>query len=108
MKEQIKDQRLKRVFKKHKSVYIDVDNTPVVRGKPNQIIIDKIKRYHSEGCYLVLWSAAGEEHAREEAEKLGIQNLFRAILTKPETVIDDKGFNWAKYITVLIPKNLIN
>jgi predicted HAD superfamily phosphohydrolase YqeG len=84
-----------------RSVYIDVDGTLIVNGRINTMLVRSIKEMHSNGYYLVLWSAAGYQHTRSVAERAGIDNLFAAILTKPETVIDDLGHGWARYINVI-------
>lgn len=44
----------------------------------------------ARGERLFLWSRAGDQAAREVAERLGVADLFEAFLPKPELLIDDE------------------
>jgi hypothetical protein len=50
---------------------------------------------------VALWSAAGLDHARAEAARLEVADLFDAILPKPGTIVDDKGWKWAAFTRVI-------
>ena len=80
-----------------KVIAVDVDGTLLRYGKPNKKIIDYIKKQHSEGYTMLLWSARGKDHAEKAAVKCGIDKLFQVIISKPSFIIDDKGWSWIKY-----------
>lgn len=90
-----------------KTIYVDVDGTLILKnGETNQDLIDflisKANTYE-----LILWSMAGERHAREVADRLKITSLFSHILTKPGYMIDDDGKNWLRF-THLISRLIYN
>ena len=82
-------------------IYVDVDGTLLIRGQPNEQLIDWLREKHADGFKLVLWSARGRDHARATAEAFGIDNLFEAILSKPGYVVDDRGWRWIAFTRVL-------
>lgn len=88
-------------------VYVDVDDTLVrwsgARCIPRTMVIEKLRERHANGDRLFLWSRAGDGPAREVAEKLGITNLFEAILPKPEHIIDDEPFDAWDFCTYEYP-----
>jgi hydroxymethylpyrimidine pyrophosphatase-like HAD family hydrolase len=75
-------------------VFVDVDGT---LGKP---VIEWIEK-HSDDCRFVLWSARGEEYARNVADSLGISGLFEYVISKPGHIIDDKGWGWIRHTRVI-------
>lgn len=86
-------------YPKPKVIYVDVDGTLLIGkpAKPNTKLIEFLHTKRSEGFDLVLWSTRGEAHAREAACVCGTTDMFRAILSKPGYIIDDKGWTWARF-----------
>ena len=75
-------------------VYVDVDDTIVrwagSKAIPRTLIIERLRERAARGERLFLWSRAGDQAAREVAERLGVADLFEAFLPKPELLIDDE------------------
>ena len=90
-----------RKYPVNKIVYVDVDGTIILdSGEPNEPLIAflrKLKTDKGGNFEIILWSMAGEKHAREVASKFGITNLFSHILTKPSFMIDNSGKFWLNY-----------
>lgn len=80
---------------------IDVDDTLLINGKANDDLVEWIERKKKEGTELVLWSARGRDYAQEIAERLEVDHLFDAIISKPGVIVDDKGWGWIKYTRVI-------
>lgn len=78
-------------------VYIDVDGTLLIDGQINEPLVDWLREAHRAGYQLVLWSSAGEDHARQTAAQADLTELFHAILSKPGYVVDDMGWRWVRY-----------
>ena len=76
-------------------VYVDVDDTLVrsVGSKriPMPSVVANVRKLHSEGVILYLWSSGGAEYARNSALELGIVECFVAFLPKPNVYIDDQA-----------------
>lgn len=76
-------------------VYVDVDDTLVrwsgTKAIPIPSVVAHVKALHAAGAELYCWSAAGADAARDVAERLGIDSLFRAFLPKPHVLIDDQA-----------------
>ena len=77
-------------------VYVDVDDTLVrtvgAKRIPMPGTVRHLRALHTEGHELFLWSSGGAEYAKASAEELGVADLFRAFLPKPQLVIDDQDF----------------
>jgi predicted HAD superfamily phosphohydrolase YqeG len=86
------------------SIYIDVDNTLIIDGKPNEPLINWLRDYKEEYVF-VLWSLAGQEHAKDIADQFDITNLFRYILSKPKRIIDDRCWEWTRETSCYRPKS---
>ena len=89
-----------------KVVYIDVDDTLVrslgSKRSPMKSVIDQVRRLHSEGAQLYLWSTGGAQYAKDAATELGIPECFTAFLPKPDAYIDDQSVSeWRGYKHVL-------
>ena len=78
-------------------IFCDVDGTLITSGQVNARLVDWLRSRHSEGYELVLWSSRGREHAEKAASIAGCADLFRAIVSKPGYIVDDKGWSWIKY-----------
>lgn len=91
----------------NKIYYVDVDDTLVMyfgsKLIPMTRMMAHVRKLHSEGCILYLWSCGGAEYARTVAEDLGLSDCFAGYLPKPNIVIDDKP-TW----TVLHPNEAMS
>lgn len=82
-------------------IAVDVDGTLHRAGEPNTRLIAWLIERKSEGFSLTLWSARGEQHARNMAQRCGCVELFDHIVSKPGYVVDDRGWSWIKYTEVV-------
>jgi cation transport ATPase len=75
-------------------VYVDVDDTLVrsigTKRIPMPRVIERVKRLHTEGAILYLWSTGGQEYAQATAEELNIAHCFVGFLPKPMLILDDQ------------------
>jgi hydroxymethylpyrimidine pyrophosphatase-like HAD family hydrolase len=83
-----------------KWIYIDVDGTVVVGSIINRRLIEWLKIKKANGFKLVLWSSAGDDHARCIAEFADIVSLFDFIISKPGFIVDDQEWQWTKYVKI--------
>jgi len=92
-----------------KVVYIDVDDTLVrslgSKRSPMKSVIDQVRRLHSEGVQLYLWSTAGAQYAKDAAVELGISECFLAFLPKPHAYIDDQSVSEWRGCKHVLPGN---
>jgi cation transport ATPase len=76
-------------------VFVDVDDTLVrsvgTKRIPMPATIAAVKRLHSSGAQLYLWSAGGAAYAQASAVELGIADCFAGFLPKPSVYIDDQS-----------------
>jgi hypothetical protein len=89
-------------------IYVDVDDTLLrtENGDPIKDVIAHVCDLHREGAQLYCWSTGGESHAREVAQKLGIDGCFTGFLHKPQIFIDDeRADQWPHFVHVN-PKKL--
>jgi phosphoglycolate phosphatase-like HAD superfamily hydrolase len=89
-------------------IYVDVDDTLCrsETGEPMKEVIDHICDLHRQGAQLYCWSTGGQSHAREFAQKLGIEGCFAGFLHKPQIFIDDeRADEWPHFVHVS-PKKL--
>lgn len=84
-------------------IFVDVDGTLIVNGRPNQALITWLKQHKQEGFEINLWSMQGKSHAISAAHLCGIDQLFDDILSKPGHIIDDKGWTWIKWAKIVQP-----
>lgn len=80
-----------------KVIAVDVDDTLLISGKINEELVVWCRARKCEGFKLILWSQAGEVHARNVARRAGIVDLFHVIIGKPGYIVDDKGWGWTKF-----------
>lgn len=93
-------------FPLQNTIAIDVDHTLLIKGNPNEVLIQWLKDNKEQYSY-ILWSMAGKEHALEVAQAFGIVELFDVIVSKPGYIIDDEGWSWVKR-TKCLNNNLMN
>lgn len=80
-----------------KVIAVDVDGTLIIFGVLNRNLVQWCRYQKEKGFKLMLWSARGEDHARNTATKHGIEDLFHVICGKPGYIVDDLGWSWIKY-----------
>jgi phosphoglycolate phosphatase-like HAD superfamily hydrolase len=91
-----------RTYPTRKDIYIDVDGTLIFNGgEPNLSLIEWLRERKAEGYRLYLWSARGEKYAASVATRIGVLELFAAVLPKPGYVVDDLGHKWDMYINAI-------
>ncbi len=75
-------------------VFVDVDDTLVrsvgTKRIPMPSVVAAIRRLHSEGAQLFLWSSGGAEYCRVAADELAISECFSGFLPKPTSYVDDQ------------------
>ena len=91
----------RRELTKARVIACDVDGTLHREGEPNTRLIAWLGDRKAEGFSITLWSARGEQHARNMAELCGCLGLFDHIVSKPGYVVDDLGWSWIKYTEVV-------
>jgi len=91
----------RRELTKARVIACDVDGTLHREGEPNTRLIAWLTDRKSEGFSITLWSARGEQHARNMAQRCGCVGLFDHIVSKPGYVVDDRGWSWIKYTEVV-------
>lgn len=100
------NRRIGRPQPKHRrrnDIYVDVDGTLVKHGKLNDKLVKWCEMMKADGFRLYLWSARGEDYARETAQEFGVDGLFDLILSKPSYIVDDMLKGWTKYMGVIDP-----
>ena len=88
-------------MKFEKTIAVDVDGTLIVRGEPNLALVNWCRAKKAEGYSIVLWSAAGREHAQQSAALCGATDIFETIIAKPGFIVDDNGWGWIRYSQVV-------
>ncbi len=76
-------------------VYVDVDDTLIRSFGSKQIpitaAIESVRALCAEpGVVAYCWSSGGADYARDVCERLGMVELFRAFLPKPNVMVDDQ------------------
>lgn len=61
-------------------------NHPLI---PHQPHIDYLKKKHSYGCTIVVWSAGGYKWARAVTKALGLKDYVKHCISKPREYVDD-------------------
>lgn len=82
-------------------IYVDVDGTIDLHGMANAPLVSWLAIKKAEGARLFLWSARGDQHAIDVAKRHGCYDLFNAILPKPNAIIDDRGWSWARFVPII-------
>jgi len=83
-------------------IFVDVDGT--LRAS----VVRWCRQQKDRGVRLVLWSARGQEYAVRVARRMGCDDLFEAIISKPGRIIDDQGWGWIKYTSSMKPEEIDN
>ena len=82
-----------------KWIFVDVDGT-LTEGVAERIR-ERVLNIDDD-CKFVLWSSRGQDYAKMVAERMGITDMFDNIISKPDYILDDKGWQWIKYTRVII------
>ena len=93
--------KMRSAYPQCKAVYVDVDGTLC------ESVAEWARGKKAEGYTAVLWSSAGADHARAEADRIGCADVWDHILTKPGIIVDDRGTTWAGYASVIHPRQII-
>jgi len=88
-------------YPRNRCVCIDVDDTLLIKGRLNEGLAEWAKEQKERGAEVVLWSAAGVDHARDVADRFNVVDNFTHIMSKPGYIVDDVGWDWIKYVKVL-------
>jgi hypothetical protein len=86
-------------------IYVDIDDT-LVRSYGSKRIpivatIEHIKELDRQGAILYCWSSGGAEYAKNTALELGVADIFKDFLPKPQMLLDDQEVNdWRSLIQV--------
>ncbi len=90
-------------------IFIDVDDTLVrsagTKRIPMPAAVAHVRRLHTDGATLYLWSSGGADYARESARELGIAHCFAGFLPKPDVYIDDQAVHEWRYCRHVLPGN---
>ena len=86
-------------------IFIDVDDTLIIRMTPNFELIEKIKEWKRSGRTIIVWTsnADGVSHAVKAIDYCGITELVDFVLPKPRTIVDDDHL---EYYQVIDPETL--
>lgn len=92
-------------FTPNKEIFIDVDGTLIIHGEVNEPLVVWIERRFNDGYTLTLWSARGEQYAKEIAEQTKTTHFFKQIISKPSYIVDDQGWKWTRYVNTVTNLN---
>ena len=80
-----------------KVIAVDVDDTLIVDGCVDFLLVDWCRVKRKEGFYMILWSQRGRGHAEKMAIKANATEIFNIIIGKPGYIVDDQGWTWTKF-----------
>lgn len=80
---------------------VDVDGTLLAGKHPRKRVVDQVKAKHNDGYQIIVWSSAGEDHARAAINLCGIEGIVHAVISKLGYILDDQRWSWIKYTKVL-------
>jgi len=78
-------------------MYVDVDGTLLVNGKPNHKVVALIREKYEEGFQIIVWSSRGSLNAVKAVYLADIEDIVAFKLSKPGYIVDDKGWSWTRY-----------
>lgn len=85
------------IFPRQRTIAVDVDGTLLRGERLNETLVAWLAERKAEGFTLILWSAAGKQHAVEVARQFAVEHLFETIISKPGYVVDDEGWTWTRF-----------
>lgn len=95
-----------------KTLYVDIDDTLLIHNKseypvemhivvphngrvfvgvPHHKNILMMEKFYNLGYDIIVWSKTGAMYAQAVIEKLKISHPIKAVLSKPDFYLDDKG-----------------
>lgn len=88
------------ILKNNNIVFIDVDQTLIIKMSPNFELIEKIREWKSKGRGIVVWTSntGGYEHAVKAVKFCGIEDLVDLVMIKPYTIVDDDHLEYYQTI----------
>ena len=84
-----------------KCIAIDVDGTLLINGQINHALANWAKAKHAAGFEIIVWSARGTLHAQRAAHAADLTSIAAAVVSKPGFLVDDQGWEWARYTAVI-------
>lgn len=86
---------------------VDIDGTLLRADNTiDAAVLAWINGLRAKGINCILWSIRGTDYARAIAQQHNITHLFTAIIGKPCTIVDDRGWQWARYSRAIHPMQL--
>ena len=85
----------------NKTIAIDVDGTLFIRGQVNEKLRTWCIEQKEAGYTLMLWSARGQDYAKQAAIDADMVDIFADIVSKPAYIVDDMGWTWIKYTKII-------
>jgi hydroxymethylpyrimidine pyrophosphatase-like HAD family hydrolase len=89
------------IYPPQRTIAVDVDKTLYHGGAANEPLIRWLRARKAEGFHLILWSARGQQHALEIANRLELVALFDTIVSKPGYVVDNEGWAWTRFTRIV-------
>ena len=77
-------------------IAVDVDGTLIRAGAVNLDLVGWCRAQHAAGFQLIVWSANGEQHAREATRLAGMEDVVAHAISKPGIVLDDRLWDWTR------------
>ena len=85
---------------------VDVDGTLIQAGGVAPAVVEWIRERAGEGFQVIVWSARGEQVAREAVDRAGIGELVAYAIAKPGVILDDQGWGWVRFTRAIDPAEL--
>lgn len=82
-------------------VYIDVDGTLIIDDRVNRPLVKWARNQATQGKEIIVWSARGEENARNAVDLCGLNDIVSHTLSKPGYVVDDLGSQFTHYMNII-------
>lgn len=93
------------VFENENCVFVDVDQTLIIKMAPNYELIEKIREWKDKGRKIVVWTSNtdGVKHAIKAIDFCGIREEVDVVMAKPNTIVDDDHL---EYYNTIDPETL--
>lgn len=89
------------IYEKPKVIAVDVDGTLHENGYCNDRLVKWMRAKKADGYFIIIWSMRGLSHAKKAAERFGVADIADAIIPKPGYIVDDNGWAWTRYSSVV-------
>lgn len=87
-------------FERPRCLAVDVDDTLLVKGQPNPVVVNLLRKRIDDGWELLLWSMQGREHAQQAAQLAGLEGVA-ICSSKPGCLVDDQGLDWLRKVDLV-------